>query len=238
MLISDGQAISQYVRDLFASGHKSNNKLYMRGGVVSPLVVQGRSAILGKERAAPYMDKMQHRIHERNLSGQHHPKRAGTMYEIAQNILKMPVGTTSGNCVEMAAVAGYRALTTYGISKSLCYTCSVEPPGDHFFALVSENRITTWNYAQAGMNFASVREFCKSPYAKKWLVIDPWLNTVCTADTYLQVGGEKLGQWTGQGKRIHWAHSQHGPGWHEPGGEYRQAFAIAPLAIRQYTTPS
>jgi len=145
----------------------------------------------------------------------------------------MPVGETSGNCVEMAALADYMALETYNTRRSLCYYCQITRPGDHVFALISETPIVV-GFGGKGTSFSSVRDFTQYSGAKKWLVIDPWLNTVCTANEYLQQGSNKLDKWTAQGKRVAWNSPTHGMAFVPPGGsnsEYKAAFEIAPIAL-------
>ena len=229
MLTETGQAINEYVRDLFASGHKSSNKTYS-GRAVEGFYSRSR---MGGHRIDEYLDKAQRRQEGAMAALEYVKKRPQGMYEIAEAVLKMPIGETSGNCVEMAALALYDAFTNYHTNRSLCYWSSISKPGDHCFALISETPIMDMRVRQ----FGSVRAFTKGPLAREWLVIDPWLNTVCTADHYLEQGGKKLEQWAAQGKRIAWEHGSVGLGWYAPGGsksEYKAAFEIAPIAFHAF----
>jgi hypothetical protein len=145
------------------------------------------------------------------------------MYDIGKTIKNMPAG--SGNCVEMAALAGYEARETYNVAWKFLYSANVMPPGDHVFTVVTDTIVSK--------PFASVREFTETSCVKKWLIIDPWLNVCCTANAYLELGSKKLNQWSAQGKRIRWTGSV-GDGWYEPGGEYDLAFAQSPLKFKGF----
>jgi hypothetical protein len=69
---------------------------------------------------------------------------------------------------------------------------------------------------------------CKLPGS---VVIDPWLGFACNASDYLELGGVKLESWAGKSKRISWHAGSQGPGWYPANGEYKEAFARAPLEI-------
>jgi hypothetical protein len=227
MLVETGQTIKTSVREFFAQGHKSTNKEYDLDGPS----VELRSP--GWEQK--YQQRAEKRYTEGDLSAVHRLSFEGlkSYYELAEKLLKMPVSDRSGNCMEMAALSNYEAINDHNTGRFLCYLCFITAPGDHAFALISEHPIMD----RRAMGYASVLKFTQSPFARSWLVIDPWLNTVCTADSYLATGGQKLEEWTAKGKRIAWVHGSQGAGFYPPGGsngEYKQKFAIAPLAIAPF----
>lgn len=230
MLVETGQAIKTSVREFFVKGHKSNNKFYDPDGPSVELRSNGWEE--------EYERKAAKRTSEADWSGYHRLSFKGlrSYYELAENLIKMAVWNRSGNCMEMAALSNYEAINTYKTNRRLCYLCFITAPADHACALISETPIMGQGFSR-GTAFASVLAFTQAPAATKWLVIDPWLNTVCTADNYLQTGGQKLEEWTAKGKRILWAHGSVGLGYYPPGGsssEYRQKFEIAPLEIAPF----
>lgn len=217
----DGEKISLVVRQLFAEGHKSGNKGY-------PWSDMPKDADPDE-----FEKKKLYRDHHRAIANDIVGDRPEGMYNIAKWVLNMPTGETGGNCIEMAALADYLAIKEVHIPRWLCYWCSLMPPGDHCFAMVAESPIMDTRM----LAFASVEGFTKAPWAKTWLVIDPWLNTVCTANHYLEEGGSRLEKWAADGKRVAWHHGSEGPGWYPPGGsksEYKAAFGIAPVHIHPF----
>jgi hypothetical protein len=123
-------------------------------------------------------------------------------------------------------MAAWYVLKSRFIRSDLIYIASVCAPGDHAFCIVTDTPI-----AERNRTVASVREFCQSSVAPGYLVIDPWLNTTCTADQYLLQSGKKLAEWNTEAKRIYWDYGSKGAGWYPPTGEYASEFANAPLQI-------
>ena len=118
MLVEDGQKISAYVRETFASGHKTGNKFY-RMVDTSPFPPGYEGDLTPDE----YRGKYDHREEHVWLANKIIAQRPGTFYEIAQWVMKMPI--KAGNCVEMAALALYEAVDTYKTPRSLCRECQI-----------------------------------------------------------------------------------------------------------------
>lgn len=211
MLKSDAEKLKNRVRQFFKKGHKSNNKNY-------DLSSTCKDAAKAKRRNS-----------EADKSDKHRPSGASSDYELATQLVKMQICHRSGNCGEMAALSAYYALKTEFIDRDLIHIGELNDPGDHAFCLIAPVRINDSN-----LSFSTVKEFTKSSAAKSWLVIDPWLNVACTADDYLTAGGAKLDKWAADGKRVAWHAGAQGNGWYVPNGEYKDAFAKAPLELEPF----
>jgi hypothetical protein len=120
----------------------------------------------------------------------------------------------SGNCGEMANVASYLAISVFGADRTEVWIGRITRPGDHVFCLVGP-----------APKAKSVQQMNNSS-----LVIDPWLNTSCTASQYEHRAMAKFWKWHKQGKRIAFTGSV-GYGWYAPGGEYLDTFLTAPLSF-------
>lgn len=208
MLKSDGEKLKIRVRDFFKKGHKSGNKTYDTG--------------VCKDLA-----KAKKRERESDESVKHRPPYPGSDYDLAEELVKMPLADRSGNCGEMAALSAYYALKTEFINRNLIYIGAVDDPGDHAFCLVASADIK-----DSSLKFSTVTDFTKSAAAKSWLIIDPWLNVACTANDYLTEGAVKLNKWTAEGKRVAWAgRDGKSPNWYAPNGDYKDAMVNAPLDL-------
>ncbi len=220
-LINRGKRIKTLVRDFFDKGHKSGNKLYEDLGTPDVDYTSPNFAINAADslyRLSECAESQQHRL---NATGK-------TNYDMALLLLKMPVTDRSGNCYEMAILSAYYAMKIECLNRSLLYIGSIKDPGDHVFCLVATDKI-----AASRLSYASVNSFTSDNMARAWLVIDPWLNTTCGADDYLNQSGAKLDKWTADGKRVSWTGSQ-GSGWYPPGGEYKRVFATAPVTLEPF----
>ncbi|AMK78914.1 MULTISPECIES: hypothetical protein [Methylomonas] len=216
MNILGAAEIKDRVRSFFKKGHKSNNKLY-------------KVTHDGHAEVWPMTAKHEKRWNECDNSDQHRLSGATSNYNIAEQLVKMNVGDRSGNCGEMAALSGYYALKIHFIKPELIYIGTVYKKGDHAFCLISEDTINSKH-----LNFSSVAEFTQLQAAKAWLIVDPWLNTVCRADQYLLESGNKLNEWTTDGKRVNWNSGSQGPGWYVPNGEYKTEFGKAPIKLMPF----
>jgi hypothetical protein len=147
---------------------------------------------------------------------------------MAELLVKMPISDRSGNCYEMAVLSNYYALKREFISRDLLYMMSIEAPGDHSCCIIS-----TVPIPGTGLSYATVQSFAASNATRAYLVVDPWLNLVCSGNEYLRDGSGKLDKWSANGKRVSWRGSQ-GAGWYPPGGEYKDQFAVAPVTLSSF----
>ncbi len=216
MLINEGEKIKDRVREFFAKGHKSSNKLY-------------HVDIKGRTTTWPMDAKGTKRRNECLESRKHRPSGSNTDYKLAEQLVKMKLVDRSGNCGEMAALSAYYALKIHLIKRDFIYIGSIYDKGDHAFCLIAQAPLKT-----SELDFASVKEATELRAAKSWLIIDPWLNTVCNADDYLNKTGTKLDEWAGDGKRVSWHGGSLGKGWYVPNGEYKTEFGQAPLFLEGF----
>ncbi|NOV30627.1 hypothetical protein [Methylomonas sp. ZR1] len=213
MLVDEGEKIKVLVREFFKKGHKSSNKLY-DVDLAGHAVLVSMSA-KGKTRYQQACESGKHRL---NGSTSH--------LDLAEKLVKMTIADRSGNCEEMAVLSAYYAKKIYNIKRDLLYICYVHDKGDHAFCLVSQEAIP-----DSAQDYASMADFTNRKIAQSWLVIDPWLNTVCYASDYLTKSGEKLEKWASEGKRVAWMNGSQGPGWYVPNGEYKTEFGKAPVFL-------
>jgi hypothetical protein len=97
----------------------------------------------------------------------------------------MNINASHGNCVEMACVAV--ALVRERFPGSQMWGCSINPPGDHFFAAVGH---------QPTANSVQELEF------EGCVIVDPWMNICCPAGDYPRLVTGKLEKWSDEGKLI------------------------------------
>ena len=103
--------INEAVRDFFAAGHKSGNKMYDRQAVFAANPKPTNAFVQMKKinkRNLEMSKSQQHRIDWENTP-------VGSHYDSAKLILAMPTDDRSGNCGEMADVAGYFAVERHNI---------------------------------------------------------------------------------------------------------------------------
>ncbi|MGE0425754.1 MAG: hypothetical protein AB7O88_26070 [Reyranellaceae bacterium] len=217
--VNMGGRIKDRVREFFQKGYKSSNKLYAiatDGSVDLALwnTIQLKAATRWNDALASRALRLGY---------------AASYYDLAQALVRVPMEDRAGNCGEQAALAAWFLLKSEFLRRNRIYTVEITHPGDHALCLVSQAPIP-----EAGRTFASVGQFVRSSVARSYLVIDPWLNTCCSADQYLLMGGQKLDKWQADGKRVSWHAGSQGPGWYPPGGEYKNAFALAPLEIHPF----
>lgn len=209
-----GDRIKDRVRAFFTKGVKSGNKIYDESSSAS---VDASQFVMTQVKST---NRLNDAIRSQNLR-----LPGAAAYNLALDLVRVPLADRAGNCGEMAALAGYYVLTTEFLQRNLIYTGEISSPGDHVFCLVAAAPL-----AANLLNFASVSAFTQNSSAGSFLIIDPWLNTTSSGKDYLTLGGQKLDKWQSDGKRISWTGSQ-GPGWYPPGGEYKTAFAAAPVAL-------
>ncbi|WFP50841.1 hypothetical protein PL263_02160 [Methylomonas sp. EFPC3] len=216
MLVEEGEKIKVLVRDFFKKGHKSSNKLY-------DVDLSGHAVLKNMST------KGTTRYQQARESGKHRLKDTTSHLDLAEKLVKMTIADRSGNCGEMAAMSAYYAKKIYNIKRDLLYIGIVYDKGDHAFCLVSQEAIP-----DSAQDYASMADFTKLKVAQSWLIIDPWLNTVCYASNYLTKSGEKLEKWASEGKRVAWAEGSQGAGWYVPNGEYKIEFGKAPVLLEPF----
>lgn len=218
-MLARGDRLNKAVREFFAKGHRSGNKLYDESNTpsvnYSDLAISNPRSV---NRLTHCCESQSHRI----------PRNANTDYQMAELLVKMPISDRSGNCYEMAALSNYYALKREFISRDLLYMMSITHPGDHVCCVISTVPIagTRWSYP-------TVQSFANDNASRAYLMVDPWLNLVCSGEEYLRDGSGKLDKWSANGKRISWRGSQ-GSGWYPPGGEYKAQFAVAPVTLEPF----
>lgn len=216
MLVEEGERIKVLVREFFKKGHKSCNKLY-------DVDLAGHAVLRNMS------EKGKTRRREANESAKHRLERNIPHLELAENLVKMTIADRSGNCIEMAALSAYYALKINFIRRDLIYIGRLTDPGDHAFCLVSQGAIPS-----SALEYSKLSDCTGSKPAASWLIIDPWLNTVCYANDYLTKSSQKLEKWTAEGKRVYWGGVEQGPGWYVPNGEYMTEFSKAPLTLEPF----
>jgi len=224
----DADRIMTEVRSFYSAGVKSNNKVYI-AGVPKNRYVNMDDPFDGKWQnwsTSMMTQKAGVRNNHANLAGLHRPAGpAGeSFYEFGRRIYNggKRAEFSSGNCMEMAAVAAVIAIDDYHFTSAWLYVAAIGEPGDHAFCILSM-RQPPWGHANDMINGSSTTSA---------FVIDPWLNTVCAADEYWDAAQAKVRKWAADGKRIAWSGLDGTRlGWYCPDGIYAQAFGTSPLSF-------
>jgi len=225
MQLMQSKHVMLRVREFFAKGHKTNNKFYHE-------TIDGHSNDEAKADDSKW-DQYVKRHVQAQQSHAHMPVRSSSDLETAQNQLRLATEHRSGNCVEMAILAGYFAVTEYRANPDTIFLCAIKPPGDHFFCLVSPGPFAALKEIRSLAAFDKRRLSPRALPAGSF-AIDPWLNVACGAGDYMELAVEKLNKWGAAGKRIHWPYGKQGSGVYPADGEYKDQFARAPIAIREF----
>jgi hypothetical protein len=233
----DAVRIMREVRDFYATGMKSNNKVYVTG-VPADRYIGYDDPFDGKFQkwsTTMMAEKAGRRNEGAFLSGQYRPSNpdvnrpigpAGgeSFYDFGKRIYDGGKRSqfASGNCMEMAAVSAVIAIDDYHFAPDWLYMGVVNPPGDHAFCLLSMRKPrwgTPTDMVSGSSNGAAY-------------IIDPWLNTVCPADDYWTAVQLRVAKWAADGKRIAWGGLDGNHlGWYSPGGAYAAAFATSSLSF-------
>jgi hypothetical protein len=220
-------AIMKEVRSFYASGNKSGNKVYVNaepdGGAVD--LNDPFEAKWQEWNTTMLAVKASKRNQGALASVANRPQLTANekYYEFGKRIYNggSRSGFDSGNCMEMACVAGMIAVDGANCQRSTVYMGEIHPAGDHAFCIVSDKK------PQWAMASEMVRG---SSGASPAIVIDPWLNTTCFADEYWAAAKLKVQKWSMVGKRIAWSGPDgNAPGWYDPLGPYSEAFGSSPL---------
>jgi len=207
----DAEDLLHQIRKYFSSGNKSNNKRYTddRSGRLPPgasLTAANREA----QANASATEVIYWRA-ERDKAG---------MSDVQFGEMIWTKGIKSGNCWEQACVAAWGA-KHYGFTNS--FTCTISDPGDHVFALVDYKK-PAWKTASD----------MKTAGGEGWIV-DPWANTCCRPNEYVDRFTAKMQKWASEGKRI-WYDSKANnfTGWTDAlAYKYRNGFLTGPLSYTQ-----
>jgi len=222
MIPRELKRVFQEVRDFYAAGVKSNNKVYARDDFVDRDDWDDHRQKWSVRLMAGNLFRSRNSNRELSAQNRPAPPIAGQTFPGWGRIIYnggARAQFTSGNCMEMAAVCMALAIDPpCSYPDAAVYLGAITPPGDHAFCLIS---MTTPRWASAS---AMVRG-SGNPAA---LVLDPWLNTLCAAEDYWENAQAKVRKWGRDGKRIAW-NGNLGRGWYNPSGAYATAFGGAPL---------
>ena len=223
MDLSTANDILKRVRVFYAGGNKSTNKLY-NTSIDEAVFSHDMEAHANTQKALAEFDSDE--LLQKDVKRATHADIARTTRPIVSaatanksryekgKIIYASSDYASGNCGEMANVASYLAISVFGADRTEVWIGRITRPGDHVFCLVGPTP-----------KAKSVQQMNNSS-----LVIDPWLNTSCTASQYEHRAMAKFWKWHKQGKRIAFTGSV-GYGWYAPGGEYLDTFLTAPLSF-------
>ena len=220
MFVYQGKEIMKQVRELFAAGHKSNNKQYYvdLDGIEEPDLANRFNNIQLKKISKRKLNSAE--------SDNYRTPYVPCRYDDALAILKIPRDHRSGNCDEMSSMSAFYAHRDYMVAKDRLYIADIGAPADHVFCVVTDA-----GGAGGDVQFDTVTAFTRSAAAMDWVIIDPWLHVCCRGRDYLIKGNEQLGKWGRGGKRVSWAHGSQGSGWYPPHGEYKDEFAKGPVTL-------
>jgi hypothetical protein len=237
------QQVMDEVRDFYKSGRKSSNKLFASSDFTSVATItndpdwgeafQRMTVSIAVDALSAGDATKARRIATRNtnapisLAQRPRGRAAGeTWHQFAHRIYAG--GKKSGNCAEMAAIAGFIMLNL-GRSYDQVFLGSINPPGDHMFCAVSLYSIKPM-WPRANTMVGGIQS------SNTW-IIDPWLHVCCEAEDYWENAGQKVVNWGRDGKRIFWDGGSLGAGWYRPDGEYSVKFGEAPLSWERMDVP-
>jgi hypothetical protein len=231
MKLNDAVAVRDSVRAYYAQGKKSGNKVYADRDFIADADWAAYS-----QRASVRMlaqRKAGNRNDNQALSAQHRPAPPNnqTLLSWARAVWNGGAKDVfaSGNCGEMATVAGALCVDRHGVNPGDVFYAQIGAPSDHVFCLVDARpALPAWGTVTAmGVNTGAA--------ASGALVIDPWMNIACAAEDYWKEAQKKLREWGQDGKRIAWDGPK-GGGWYNPDGAYLLAFARGPLEYHSLDT--
>lgn len=221
------KAVLDKVRGFYAHGKKSSNKVYAEEDFVSDddWDAKFQEFTLRMAAAAQARGITSARVEKRNKNApialDHRPKFGSeTLLAFGTRIYNSGKNNefTSGNCLEMAAVAGSILINENGRSVKTVYRGQLADKGDHAFCAVCAD----WTVMSP--QWETIEEMVPNGPASKIWIIDPWLNIECAAEDYWVKAQKQVVEWGRQGKRISWEHGAQGSGWYNPDGEYATVF--------------
>jgi hypothetical protein len=220
------------VREFYAHGKKSSNKIYNEADFVSEEEWDDNFAELTTRMAAAAKARniTVARVEKRNRNApialSHRSKfTEKTLLAYGTRIYNSGAKSefTSGNCQAMMAVAGSLLINNHGHSVKTVYQGQIETRGDHSFCAVCLDPFSM------SPQWATIDEMVPGGTDSKIWIVDPWLNVQCAAEDYWGRAQKQVAKWGQQGKRISWENGAQGSGWYNPGGEYAQVFGTDPL---------
>lgn len=222
-------AILIEVRKFYAAGKKSGNKVYTVADFVAADEWEAHSRRWTVRMMAANLFRHRNRNQALSVANRPTPPNGQSLLAWGRGIYNGGARAefTSGNCGEMAAVAGTIAVDTYGYPEARVYVGIISDPGDHVFCLLA--------ITGAAPSWANASSMTGVVGNAGHYIIDPWLNTACAAEEYWGLAQEKVRKWGRDGKRISW-NGPSGVGWYNPDGAYSQAFGAGPLSFYPVTT--
>jgi hypothetical protein len=247
------QAVNRQVRDRFAKGFKSSNKVYHHPVTEADAIDLKELSHLDWSKLTPdalrmptqYSDPSRMRVlklYEKygfrvDLSERYRRRNINAMgatswrrkvpedelsSQTAAALGQKSEAELAGNCLEMARYAAKLVNDTIGEAKGLTYLGSLTPPpADHVFCIVARN--PPWRVLPIVAQFPSLNN------SSDWVVVDPWLNVCCAANTYPSEVDRQLQKWKDSGKRILWNGK-----FHLPTGTYKQKFMLSQVQFKKY----
>lgn len=231
MDIGQAAMLNKVVRAFFATGAKSGNKIYVssskdfvttvEASKVNTATIQDLfdvkqpSFLVRMFSAKARLAKIAKRANDGQLSMANRDQtKYKSDYEMGESVYKSTnQNFAAGNCGEMAAVSAYIAISQGLAQASEVYIGTIGAPGDHVFCAIGPQP-----------SGASVGTMTGSA-----VIVDPWLNTCCTAGEYFFDAQDKLKKWHRDGKRVLGTGPSGQLGWADPGGTYATTFVTAPL---------
>lgn len=226
--------IKDRVREFYATGVKSNNKVYVKSSAEMISFKDFDELQKGFFNRLMSSSKFNERNDNRVVSSQHRfewktNSTPGTFYDYGREIWNSSVAQEfrSGNCAEMAWVSAYLLVAEYHVDPKNVFFGMINQPGDHGFCLlvVTGAPSGTWTKVSDMTAGSHGNSLC--------FVIDPWLNVTCEACSYSDLVRKKLEKWHSDGKRVAWkGPNANALGWSDPGSDYGKTFQSAPLEFR------
>lgn len=214
----DAVFVNDQVREFFAAGAKSSNKVYIDTTKKSGVKIKERYITKDLDRvrdAATNLDGFRDSIDDARIT-QISRGRSFTIYDAGQFISKATMNI-AGNCDEMALLAIYKVVAAYQQK----YVYKVSLSFDHVFCYVGL------------LPLSSVKVSGFKDMGDAGFAIDPWLNVVCPIKHYEFMASAKLEKWTAEGKRISWRNTRTKKwGAYVPNGEYKQAMIRSDAKFR------
>jgi hypothetical protein len=247
--IAEAQRMNKQVRIIFARGFKSSNKVYHHPVTAADAIDLQELSHLDRSKLTPDALRMpthgdpsrlrvlklrekqgqrvdwseRYRRRNMNAMGATFRRREVPKDELpsqtAAALEQISEAELAGNCEEMAINAAKLA-SGIAEAKGLTYLGKLQPPGDHVFCIVVRN--PPWRVLPRVEQFPSLDNF------SDWVVIDPWLNVCCTANTYPAEVNRQLQKWADSGKRILWNRK-----FHLPTGSYKQKFMVSSVQFKK-----
>ncbi|MFL0810105.1 MAG: hypothetical protein K6L76_06800 [Agarilytica sp.] len=220
MNIEQARQINEEVRDFFKPGWKSSNKAYVPASPEDYIADEDMAGLYGDIDNAKWI----HREVARQMPIPRLP--IYEHYDGKGHDILHEKRNQRGNCTEMAYVA-FRKVKLLGEPRENVMIGTITGRGDHVFCYVSSGGNPSLR--SGGSRVTSVKQM-----RGEGIVIDPWMNIVCTAQNYELTARAKLRKWQQDGKRILVAKKEGGQSigyWASPQGTYQTNFLNGTLVF-------